>query len=350
MSNREPSPQSSSAKHIGPDSTQLRILSSLRTPSPSGTASTAEHRPQSPYSDTDSYVYVPSSPTSSLGSLKSSSAHPSHPQVISINDHEGVPVSTGLLDHIDDLDASPYISGERDESLEIKNLSPNTQVKQDSGDGSDGFDNTKIDLKEECSAIIHHSEALNHAPNFIEAAHLDTNLNNKPSAGDTNTGLIRAQDASQDTSQDTLRTTAPPSNAEAHERLDTAIDKTLSLTSPHGKTILPNPTPAGAPSTNGEAGPAAGPGVDDEIDPYPNNRFKGNASPAQREWDRLKAEGFKSSEIDELMEMVGLEEVKRQFIAIKVKVETCKRQGADLKNERFNIIFQGNPGTGKHPL
>ncbi|KAF9641711.1 putative aaa family protein [Lasiodiplodia theobromae] len=47
------------------------------------------------------------------------------------------------------------------------------------------------------------------------------------------------------------------------------------------------------------------------------------------------------------MALVGLEKVKRQVLAIKDKVEICKKQETDLKKERFNIIFQGNPGTGK---
>jgi DNA replication protein DnaC len=50
--------------------------------------------------------------------------------------------------------------------------------------------------------------------------------------------------------------------------------------------------------------------------------------------------------IDQLMALVGLEEVKQQVLAIKAKVETCKRQNTNLQNERFNIVFQGNPGTG----
>ncbi|KAK3291059.1 ATPase, AAA family protein [Chaetomium fimeti] len=47
------------------------------------------------------------------------------------------------------------------------------------------------------------------------------------------------------------------------------------------------------------------------------------------------------------MGYVGLEEVKRQFLAIKSKVNICEEQGRDIEKERFNIVFQGNPGTGK---
>jgi hypothetical protein len=74
--------------------------------------------------------------------------------------------------------------------------------------------------------------------------------------------------------------------------------------------------------------------------------FKLRPSPSAEEWQRQKALGAVNPAIDELMDMIGLEEVKRQVLNIKAKVEVCKRQRVDLRSERFNIIFQGNPGTG----
>jgi hypothetical protein len=213
-----------------------------------------------------------------------------------------------------------------------------------------------MNLNEESPEIINHSEAPNHALSLNEAASLDTNANNMASpASDTNKDPTRVPDASQDTSPNS----PPPSDSKARETLDITTEKEQSLTTHHDENIFQNLTSAGGLmiSINDEVkSPTAKPEVDpdeidpDEIDPHPNNRFKGKASPAQEEWNRLKAQGFENSEIDELMEMVGLEEVKRQFIAMKIKVETCERQGTDLKKERFNIIFQGNPGTGKHPV
>ncbi|KAI2624972.1 P-loop containing nucleoside triphosphate hydrolase protein [Hypoxylon sp. NC1633] len=47
------------------------------------------------------------------------------------------------------------------------------------------------------------------------------------------------------------------------------------------------------------------------------------------------------------MEYEGLEQVKLQFLDLKSKIEICKEQGRPLNTERFNIVFQGNPGTGK---
>lgn len=71
-------------------------------------------------------------------------------------------------------------------------------------------------------------------------------------------------------------------------------------------------------------------------------------SAAKQEWQRRKdEENAKNDAIDELMGLVGLEQVKEQVLAISAKVEICKLQKTDLKNERFHIVFQGNPGTGK---
>ncbi|KAI0546688.1 P-loop containing nucleoside triphosphate hydrolase protein [Xylaria curta] len=117
-----------------------------------------------------------------------------------------------------------------------------------------------------------------------------------------------------------------------------------------------------------------------------NNPFKSVPSSALQEWEIRKAQvGFKRKQdiskertnsreknriprrhyfnsdtdsepeeeedpmaiIDELMRLEGLEEVKQMFLDILSKVEIYKEQGKDLKKERFNIVFQGNPGTGK---
>jgi DNA replication protein DnaC len=50
------------------------------------------------------------------------------------------------------------------------------------------------------------------------------------------------------------------------------------------------------------------------------------------------------------MDMTGLEDVKTQILRIKIKIDTAKRQDAPLKDERFNIVLLGNPGTGKPSL
>ncbi|EHK47300.1 hypothetical protein TRIATDRAFT_171722, partial [Trichoderma atroviride IMI 206040] len=75
-------------------------------------------------------------------------------------------------------------------------------------------------------------------------------------------------------------------------------------------------------------------------------------SAAAVEWDRRKQYGEESNALDELMQYQGLEEVKQFFLDVKSKVEICKEQDPDgtmniLSLERFNVVFQGNPGTGK---
>lgn len=78
--------------------------------------------------------------------------------------------------------------------------------------------------------------------------------------------------------------------------------------------------------------------------------FNQKVSAAEQEWQRRKDGGEAGSDnkaIDELMELVGLEQVKEKVLNISAKVEICKLQETDLKSERFHTVFQGNPGTGK---
>ncbi|KAK3990815.1 putative AAA family ATPase [Cladorrhinum sp. PSN332] len=74
----------------------------------------------------------------------------------------------------------------------------------------------------------------------------------------------------------------------------------------------------------------------------------GWAAGPQAEWEFLKtSEGAVCRPLDELMGMIGLEEVKEQFVSIKSKVDTALRQGVSLAMERFSCSMLGNPGTGK---
>ncbi|GAW23387.1 hypothetical protein ANO14919_129450 [Xylariales sp. No.14919] len=77
-------------------------------------------------------------------------------------------------------------------------------------------------------------------------------------------------------------------------------------------------------------------------------QFKPISSAAHEEWARRKSIGGEENEVlDALMEYVGLEGIKQQFLDIKSKVDIYKEQGRNLASERFSIVFQGNPGTGK---
>ncbi|XDG04538.1 hypothetical protein ABKA04_004153 [Annulohypoxylon sp. FPYF3050] len=88
----------------------------------------------------------------------------------------------------------------------------------------------------------------------------------------------------------------------------------------------------------------AGPVIN--TNPNAANPFESKPSDAGQEWDSRKSLDNESHYIlDELMQYQGLEAVKQQFLDIKSKVDCCRVQGRDLKSERFNIVFQGNPGT-----
>lgn len=71
-------------------------------------------------------------------------------------------------------------------------------------------------------------------------------------------------------------------------------------------------------------------------------------SKAAKEWQSMKEiDGSRSPALDRLMEMIGLESVKDQFLSIKSSVDTKLRQGFSLSDERFSSALLGNPGTGE---
>lgn len=70
-------------------------------------------------------------------------------------------------------------------------------------------------------------------------------------------------------------------------------------------------------------------------------------SNAKEEWEYLKSEGAQNEFLDELVSMIGLEEVKQELLNVKLKVDTTIRQETSLATERFSCSLLGNPGTGK---
>lgn len=74
-------------------------------------------------------------------------------------------------------------------------------------------------------------------------------------------------------------------------------------------------------------------------------------STAKKQWEHFKRyEGADNEALDDLMGMIGLEDVKDKFLAIKLEVDTAVRQGLDMSNKRFGASLLGNPGTGKQLL
>ncbi|KAK0390083.1 hypothetical protein NLU13_3656 [Sarocladium strictum] len=84
----------------------------------------------------------------------------------------------------------------------------------------------------------------------------------------------------------------------------------------------------------------------------PGNEFSDGSnttkSPARDEWESSKRNEFaKSTELDTLMSMIGLEGVKRIFLDIKSQIDVTTLQGLSVAKDRFGCTLLGNPGTGK---
>ncbi|KAI0846858.1 P-loop containing nucleoside triphosphate hydrolase protein [Daldinia vernicosa] len=78
--------------------------------------------------------------------------------------------------------------------------------------------------------------------------------------------------------------------------------------------------------------------------PFPSR----GPSAAETDWQyQKKYENAFNEALDSLFQMIGLESVKKEFLAIKARIDTAVRQGVDTKNERFGAALLGNPGTGK---
>jgi hypothetical protein len=97
---------------------------------------------------------------------------------------------------------------------------------------------------------------------------------------------------------------------------------------------------------------------DNAVDPH--------TSPAAHEWARQKREqGQSNQSLDQLMSMVGLEEIKTHFLNVKAEIEAARRRdeeywqargkkifkddvdkGPNTRNLNLNLVLMGNMGTG----
>ncbi|KAK7224940.1 hypothetical protein V2G26_012943 [Clonostachys chloroleuca] len=74
-------------------------------------------------------------------------------------------------------------------------------------------------------------------------------------------------------------------------------------------------------------------------------------SPSRLEWLRQKREkNEKNEHLDLLMSMVGLEQIKAHFLAVKDRVDVAKRWKEDMKSINLDLILHGNDGTGKRRI
>ncbi|TVY43119.1 NFX1-type zinc finger-containing protein [Lachnellula subtilissima] len=111
---------------------------------------------------------------------------------------------------------------------------------------------------------------------------------------------------------------------------------------------IPGSWPASKNQSNPSAVPKSTPQSRTLLHNAIKNATSHNSSPSKTEWQRQKDQlNAVNPAIDEIMDMIGLEEVKSQVLRIKAKVDTSIRQSTDLKKERFGLVLLGNPGTGK---
>ncbi|KAJ4494825.1 P-loop containing nucleoside triphosphate hydrolase protein [Lentinula edodes] len=72
------------------------------------------------------------------------------------------------------------------------------------------------------------------------------------------------------------------------------------------------------------------------------------SSESEDRWQYKKnIEGVNNQAVDAIMKMTGLEKVKSEVLKILDSIEVKQRQGARYDDERYNVAFLGNPGTGK---
>ena len=131
--------------------------------------------------------------------------------------------------------------------------------------------------------------------------------------------------------------------------VETSDNASSSSSSPSGKAETTNQMPSNSDGRDVETSSSNSslkmPPSSVPPDPKPFPKLA--ESPSKKEWLRRKnMEGASDPSVDAIMDMTGLEEVKKKVLNIITKIEVCKRQNASLKQERFNAVLLGNPGTG----
>ncbi|KAL9567858.1 hypothetical protein ACKAV7_008161 [Fusarium commune] len=74
-------------------------------------------------------------------------------------------------------------------------------------------------------------------------------------------------------------------------------------------------------------------------------------SPSQQEWSRQKREENQHNiYLDRIISMVGHEQIKAHFLAVKEKVDIAKRWNKSMKDWTFDLLIHGKNGTGKNMI
>lgn len=78
------------------------------------------------------------------------------------------------------------------------------------------------------------------------------------------------------------------------------------------------------------------------------NDPSGLPSEVKEEWEFMKtSDGAQNAALDQLMDLIGLEAVKEEFMSVKSSIDLKIRQGVSLSGERLSCSLLGNPGTGE---
>lgn len=111
---------------------------------------------------------------------------------------------------------------------------------------------------------------------------------------------------------------------------------------------LPSPLPTSPDVQSGTANNAQSKSAASSPSPGGALQPSGSVSVARDEWQHRKSVMLERNDaLDKLMDMIGLENVKEEFLCIKDRIDMAVRQNVDLQNERFSASLLGNPGTGK---
>lgn len=88
-------------------------------------------------------------------------------------------------------------------------------------------------------------------------------------------------------------------------------------------------------------------GSDGQQSGLPKQATENASSGAQAEWELEKSQGARNSALDKLMDLIGLEAIKDEFLSVHESVTSSLRQGLSLSEDRFSCSLLGNPGTGE---
>lgn len=167
--------------------------------------------------------------------------------------------------------------------------------------------------------------------------------------------------------QDLLTPPAAPVQGDKSDKETKARSKRIATPDSASPSVsLPSPSSSDSPTDPDSSSTSAPPSSPDSqkqslnsaptspeaqsTDDHPSDtieEWKLPVSGAATEWSSIKALTAASNPaLDELMQMIGLESIKEEFMRIKAKVDVSVRKGVALNEERFGAALLGNPGTG----